>query len=286
MNADDAQRPESSRDSEAVLRTTVLIPHVNGVATPRFAGAAPPRRNAYRGKRRAATALAIAAALHLVALYFLTARQVDVQLTGEQRAQKTTISVSLVAATRAPVAVPAAQTAPALPPRTEPPRQAKVLATHRNSTRTTPQQESVPQTEPASPAPASVAQPAASPAASPSSTSTTPAAAAARADDGKLMSLPKALDASALRQLGCRIPRPAYPSRARRLGESGVVRLRIRIAADGRLSDVQVVQTSGFPDLDTEAVHAVSAGSCEPYRENGIAVAVTAEQPVAFDLDP
>ncbi|ABE36921.1 energy transducer TonB [Paraburkholderia xenovorans] len=235
-------------------------------------------------------AFAMAVALHLVALYFLTARQVDIHLASEQQPGATTISVSLVAAPPVPMAAPVAQTVAAVPPRAEPQRHAKatkVLATHRDSKATTAQQARAPQTVPTSPAPVTkqVMPPVSSPAALPSALSTAQAA-AAHPDDGKLMSLPKVIGASSLNQLGCRIPRPTYPARARRLGESGVVRLRIRIAVDGHLADVQVVQSSGFPDLDTEAVHAVSAGSCEPYRENGVATAVTAEQPVAFDLDP
>jgi periplasmic protein TonB len=55
-----------------------------------------------------------------------------------------------------------------------------------------------------------------------------------------------------------------YPARAAERGEEGVSLLKITIAAgDGRVTDVEVVRSSGFDLLDKEAIAAVQKGS--PY---------------------
>jgi periplasmic protein TonB len=234
-------------------------------------------------KRRVAIAIAIVLALHLAALYWLTASTVPIELTSTQGAAPEAISVSLVAAAPPSPTVQKLVTPPVdRPPQrpvTKPAKSVPVLATHRVSTR------SITQQQDASPAPST--PPAASPQAAPESSSaqaTAASSAAPAADSGKLMELPKAIDSSALRQLGCRIPQPVYPARAHRLGETGAVRIQIRIGTDGHFSDVHVVGGSGYPDLDSAALDAISAGSCEPYRQNGVALAVTAVQPISFNL--
>lgn len=45
-----------------------------------------------------------------------------------------------------------------------------------------------------------------------------------------------------------------YPPVARRLGQEGVVVLRVVVAPDGRLESVQVQQGSGYPILDRDAL--------------------------------
>jgi protein TonB len=51
-------------------------------------------------------------------------------------------------------------------------------------------------------------------------------------------------------------PPPTYPAQARRRGWKGVVDLRLRIDAAGRVGDVEVARASGFPVLDDAAVRA------------------------------
>ncbi|MFM0154103.1 TonB family protein [Paraburkholderia sediminicola] len=156
-----------------------------------------------------------------------------------------------------------------------------VLATQHASSRTVEQhEETKPQQEPQKEQPPVQQAQAATPAAVSPDASTQ----AAAGDNSKIMALPKAIDSSALRQLGCRIPAPAYPPRARRLGEAGTVQVQIKIGTDGLFSDVRVVSSSSFPDLDSAAIQAISGGSCQPYRQNGTAVAVTAMQPISFNL--
>nr|WP_245169477.1 energy transducer TonB [Burkholderia seminalis] len=43
--------------------------------------------------------------------------------------------------------------------------------------------------------------------------------------------------------------------------------------------------SSGYPLLDAAALAAIEAGHCQPYTTAGIARAVEAEQPIAFNLN-
>jgi TonB family protein len=50
---------------------------------------------------------------------------------------------------------------------------------------------------------------------------------------------------------------PAYPDAAQVNGEQGDVVLDVKVSSSGRVRGVQVVQSSGFPDLDNAAVAGV-----------------------------
>jgi TonB family protein len=50
---------------------------------------------------------------------------------------------------------------------------------------------------------------------------------------------------------------PAYPDAAQVNGEQGDVVLNLKLASSGRVRGVQVMQSSGFPDLDNAAVAGV-----------------------------
>jgi protein TonB len=236
------------------------------------------------GRCRNACAVAIAIALHLAAFYYLTAHTVPVELTNEPGGLAQTISVSLVAAPPVPVATKPIMPEvpkPVTPPVRKSVKSSPVLATHDESPRVVAQQdETKPQHEAEKPQPEVQQAPAASPAAASPAAPSLPAA----SDNSKLMALPKAIDSSALHQLQCRIPAPLYPPRAKRLGEAGTVKVQFTIGIDGRFSSVHVVGSSSFVDLDGAAIQAVSAGTCQPYLQNGTAVAVTAVQPVSFNL--
>ncbi|KTT67360.1 hypothetical protein NS383_02215 [Pseudomonas oryzihabitans] len=84
--------------------------------------------------------------------------------------------------------------------------------------------------------------------------------------------------------VGCRVPTPEYPRKARRLGEQGTVLIAMVIDASGKVQSAQVSRSSGSADLDQAARQAVLNASCEPYRENGRAISVRAAQPINFSL--
>lgn len=78
---------------------------------------------------------------------------------------------------------------------------------------------------------------------------------------------------------------PPYPPNARRLSEQGSVTLKIMVTAQGAVSDAQVVQTSGYPDLDQTAVEWVKAHwRYKPAMQGGVAVASVTQAIVKFDL--
>ena len=57
-------------------------------------------------------------------------------------------------------------------------------------------------------------------------------------------------------------PKPPYPPRSIENGETGVVRLRVTVEANGRPSAVSLVKSSGYPALDRSALKTVR----EQYR--------------------
>jgi periplasmic protein TonB len=80
-------------------------------------------------------------------------------------------------------------------------------------------------------------------------------------------------------------PLPIYPALSRRLREEGVVRLSVMILADGRVAEVSVQKSSGFPRLDAAAVAAVRRWHYLPARRDGVAIVWQHVQPVAFSLN-
>ena len=78
--------------------------------------------------------------------------------------------------------------------------------------------------------------------------------------------------------------RPSYPSSARRLGIQGMTTLRVYVAADGRVGEVQVQESAGHPDLDAAAADAVKRWRFEPARRGTEPVGVWVLLPVEFRL--
>ena len=77
---------------------------------------------------------------------------------------------------------------------------------------------------------------------------------------------------------------PSYPEIARRNGWEGTVLLWLKIDASGRVLDVSVRESSGYPVLDAEAVNAVRSWKGEPARRAGHPVATEAFLPIRFRL--
>ena len=77
-------------------------------------------------------------------------------------------------------------------------------------------------------------------------------------------------------------PPPRYPPEALRARQHGTVLLRVKVAADGSVSDLSVKRTSGFPALDEAAIAAVRRWKFEPARVAGQPVAEEVEVPVRF----
>jgi len=80
--------------------------------------------------------------------------------------------------------------------------------------------------------------------------------------------------------------KPPYPRRAERNGWEGTVLLSLTINASGEVEKVGIVKTSGYELLDHQARESVSAWRFKPARRNGIAIAVTVQQPIIFRPTP
>ncbi len=77
---------------------------------------------------------------------------------------------------------------------------------------------------------------------------------------------------------------PVYPSLARRMGKEGRVVLKLLIDRDGRLRDIEVVESAGFGFLEA-AITAAKQSTYAPAVRNGEAVTSRAILPVRFRLD-
>ena len=80
-------------------------------------------------------------------------------------------------------------------------------------------------------------------------------------------------------------PKPLYPVIARRMREEGRVVLRVRVAASGLPTDVELHAGSGSPRLDQAALDTVRRWKFVPARHGAVAVAATVLVPIAFSLN-
>jgi len=81
-----------------------------------------------------------------------------------------------------------------------------------------------------------------------------------------------------------RRPSPTYPAEARRRGIEGYVVVRMRVGADGRVTDVVVVDADPPGVFDESARRAANSYLFSPARSGGRSVATTLEQRIVFRL--
>lgn len=94
---------------------------------------------------------------------------------------------------------------------------------------------------------------------------------------------PKNIPASAIQYL--EPPAPEYPRLSRRLGEAGLVVVRVYVDEAGLPRSVQLAQSSGFARLDEAALAGVQRARFKPYSENGVPTAGWARIPIPFELE-
>jgi len=78
---------------------------------------------------------------------------------------------------------------------------------------------------------------------------------------------------------------PAYPSVSRRMGETGLVVVRVELNEAGLVARAQVEKSSGHVRLDDAALAAVKTWRCRPAAHEGRAVRAIALQPFNFVLE-
>ena len=79
-------------------------------------------------------------------------------------------------------------------------------------------------------------------------------------------------------------PYPPYPVVARRNGYQGRVLVRLDVAADGRATGAEVLESSGYDVLDQSAVETLKAWKLEPALTGGRPVPGSVNVPVRFRL--
>ena len=78
---------------------------------------------------------------------------------------------------------------------------------------------------------------------------------------------------------------PLYPDASRRIGEEGVVVVRVVVGIDGRVSEARVVKSSGFERLDKAALtRALTKWRFLSAQRDGVPVAAEREIPVRFQI--
>jgi protein TonB len=78
---------------------------------------------------------------------------------------------------------------------------------------------------------------------------------------------------------------PPYPPIARRIGAEGKVTLRLTVTAEGRVSQADIVTSSGRDDLDQTAQQWIMAHwKYKPALANGVAVVSKTLATVTFSL--
>lgn len=81
-----------------------------------------------------------------------------------------------------------------------------------------------------------------------------------------------------------RAPQPVYPSSSRRMGEQGVVTLRVLVNEKGYAEQASIQKSSGSSNLDEAGRAAVMRALFKPYIEDGKAQAVYVVVPINFQM--
>jgi protein TonB len=80
--------------------------------------------------------------------------------------------------------------------------------------------------------------------------------------------------------------KPPYPKPAERNGWTGTVLLNLSINAAGEVEKVGIAKSSGYRILDQQARQSASVWRFKPARRNGMAIAITVQQPIVFRSPP
>jgi protein TonB len=75
-----------------------------------------------------------------------------------------------------------------------------------------------------------------------------------------------------------------YPDASRRANEEGTCRVKITVAADGRITDASIEASSGFPRLDEACLKGVRGQRVLPATEDGKPVELTTIVPITWKL--
>lgn len=80
-------------------------------------------------------------------------------------------------------------------------------------------------------------------------------------------------------------PPPRYPSDAMRRGVGGTVRVKVTVAADGSVEQLDIVETSGNRSLDRAALETLRRWRFQPATRAGQPVSADVVVPISFDIN-
>ncbi|GAB2580412.1 hypothetical protein GCM10027034_09260 [Ramlibacter solisilvae] len=80
-------------------------------------------------------------------------------------------------------------------------------------------------------------------------------------------------------------PKATYPPMSRRMGEQGMVLVRVLVGADGQPQKAELKRTSGYERLDKSALEYVMKCRYVPGKVGGVAQAMWYDAPVNYVLD-
>jgi protein TonB len=81
-----------------------------------------------------------------------------------------------------------------------------------------------------------------------------------------------------------RNPAPPYPDAAQRLGQEGLVLLKVGLSDVGRVQGVDLLRSSGYPILDEAALKAVRKWKFRPAKLGSVPVEAQVEVPIRFRI--
>ena len=195
-----------------------------------------------------------------------------------RRLEPRAIAVRILSAAPPPAAIQPVPPQPTVPVvRTKPP------AHTRPATRTAaPAPTARPQsaaTAPAAPSTSALSAPAAPASATPALSASSSTTAPAIERPTLALSVPKSVA-----HVDCNVAKPDYPELSKRRGENGTAIVSFVVGLSGRIENVRLQQSSGYPRLDEAALDAIHASACQPYKENGEAIRAAYSQPFVFGL--
>lgn len=79
-------------------------------------------------------------------------------------------------------------------------------------------------------------------------------------------------------------PAPVYPRLSFKLGEEGLVVVRVLIGTDGRAQDAQVAKSSGFTRLDQAAEATARSWRYVPGKRGGVPEAMWVNVPIKWEI--
>jgi len=79
-------------------------------------------------------------------------------------------------------------------------------------------------------------------------------------------------------------PPPPYPLEARRQKQEGRVLLEVFVTRDGKVENLRLKQSSGFPLLDDAALRAVRSWRFKPAKIAGMTIATKLDVPIRFQI--